>query len=175
MADPFIGEIRAVPYNFAPRGWADCDGQILSIAQNTALFSLLGTMYGGDGKSNFALPDFRDRVAVHHGQGNGLSEVLIGESGGTSTTSLGISQIAPHFHTILGDGGKATSNDPSGKLLAVPNVAGRLQTLYNPSADGILFPFAVSQTGQGLPHNNMQPYLGLRYIIALTGIFPQRS
>lgn len=173
--DPFLGEIRAVPYTFPPNGWADCNGQLLPIQQNTALFSLLGTFYGGDGKSTFALPDLRDRVAISQGQGPGLTEYLLGETDGVSNETLLVSQIPQHTHMTTSSSLTAGSADPTNAVYARPAIAARLQNLYHSSSGSEENPGAVSPNGGNQPHNNMQPYLGMRYVIALNGIFPARS
>lgn len=169
---PFLGEIDLVPYNFSPTGWADCNGQLLPISTNTALFSLLGTMYGGDGKSNFALPDLRDRVPVGTGQGPGLSESVQGEVGGEYQHTLTIAEMPAHTHFLKADTALGTSPRPADMFLArnaagIPSYRGGLNQAMSPSAIGV--------TGGSQPHNNLQPYLGLKYIIAIQGIFPARN
>jgi microcystin-dependent protein len=171
MADPFVAEIRIFPFNFAPTGWAFCDGQLLPISQNTALFSLLGATYGGDGKSTFALPDLQGRAPMHPGQGPGLSLRDLGESGGSEFATLLASELPTHSHALSGSSNPATTTDPMGALPAV--VSG---TLYG--SEGGLVPMApesVAPAGGSLPHNNMQPYLTLNFCIALQGVFPPRS
>jgi microcystin-dependent protein len=157
MADQFIGEIRLFAGNFAPTGWAFCNGQLLPLSQNTALFSLLLTAYGGDGLSTFALPDLRDRVPIHSGQGPGLSDRLLGSTGGNATISLKGKHVPTHTHPAASTPG--TTDDPTG---AVPARGG------NYAAVGPTFT-------DGEPHNNLPPYLGLTFIIALQGIYPARS
>jgi microcystin-dependent protein len=156
VSEPFLAEIRLFAGNFAPRGWAFCNGQLLSISQNTALFSLLGTTYGGDGRSTFALPDLRDQVPVGAGQGPGLSERVLGEVGGAATVTLLPAELPSHG--VPASSARATTNRAAD---AVPAAGGRY-------AAGP--PVAVTAT----PHNNRPPYLGLQYIIALQGVFPQR-
>ncbi len=171
MADPFLAEIRIMAFNFAPTGWASCDGQIMPLSQNTALFALLGTMYGGDGKSTFALPDLQGRAAMASGQGQGLSERYQGENIGTPTVTLLTSEIPFHTHTL------GASQDRSDELTSP---AGRMPPgggvdLYTASAaDNHMAPNATAVAGSSAPHNNMMPYLGLNFCIALQGIFPQR-
>jgi microcystin-dependent protein len=171
MADPFVAEIRIFPFNFAPKGWAFCDGQILPISQNTALFSLLGTTYGGDGKSTFALPDLQGRAAMHPGQGPGLSLHDLGETGGSETVTLLESEIPAHSHGL-----RASLDDAD---LAIPTPARSLAkasaNLYNNGApNSIMAGEALAPAGGDAPHNNMQPYLTLNYNIALQGVFPPR-
>jgi microcystin-dependent protein len=174
--DPFVAEIRLFPYNFAPQHWAVCDGQLLPISQNTALFSLLGTFYGGDGKSTFALPDLRGAVPLHVGAnqpGQGLSEYFLGQMGGTETVTLIESEIPLHTHQL-----RANVVDPADVSLVSPTSAFAPSTggaVYQQTANSSLGFQAVAPSGAGLPHNNMQPYLMMRYCIALQGVFPPRS
>ena len=172
--DPFVAEIRIFPFNFPPKGWAFCDGQILSLSQNTALFSLLGTTYGGDGKSNFALPDLQGNTPMHPGQGPGLSLHDLGEAGGTETVSLLQSEMPAHPHGLMAAPVSATKSVPTGNSIARTSGA----TPYLPPAGAALAPMsgdAVSLTGGGQPHNNMQPYLTLNFCIALQGVYPPRT
>jgi len=176
MADNFVGEIRVVPFNFAPKGWAFCAGQLMPISQNTALFSLLGTTYGGDGKSTFALPDLQGRVPVSAGQGAGLSLYDLGQQTGEETVTLLTTEIPAHNHSVQAAPTAARTNDPTQGFFAVPVVSGSTRKLYSSAAPDIaLAPDAVTNAGGSQPHNNLQPYLGLNYIIALQGIFPSRS
>jgi microcystin-dependent protein len=171
MADPFLAEIRIFPFNFPPKGWAWCDGQLLPLSQNTALFSLLGTTYGGDGKSNFALPDLQGRAPMHPGQGPGLSLHDLGETGGSDTVTLLESEIPAHTHTLQGDEDDATFKTPANMLLAAGN------SMYlgpNPTVNTSLAPEALTPAGGNAPHNNLQPYLTFYFCIALQGVFPQR-
>jgi len=179
--DPFVAEISIVAFNFAPKGYATCDGQILPLSQNTALFSLLGTTYGGNGQSNFALPDLQGRAPMHHEQGPGLSNRSLGEVGGTETVTLLTTEIPVHTHNLvpaINAGGPATSINPDNTM---PGVAQGTDLLYSATAGaGSLKPMTITNpntipTGGGQPHNNMQPYLSLNFIIALQGIFPPRS
>jgi len=172
--DPFVAEIRIFPFNFAPKGWAFCDGQILPISQNTALFSLLGTTYGGDGKSNFALPDMQGNAPMHPGQGPGLSLHDLGETGGSETVSLLESEIPSHSHTMGAQNVPlGTVQTPTGNVFSHP-ASGNLFNKVNPAvvnmADQTLAPAGGDQ-----PHNNMQPYLTLNFCIALQGVFPPRT
>lgn len=171
-SEPFIGQLALVPYNFAPRGWALCNGQLLSIAQNTALFSLLGTTYGGNGTTNFALPDLRGRVPVSSGQGPGLSSYLLGQTGGAETYTLTLNQMPAHSHILMADTSVGTSERPNGALPA-RNAAGVPQ--YGTQATGTMTSGALQSSGGGQPHDTMQPYVTLNWIIALQGIFPSRN
>lgn len=173
MAEPFVAEIRIYPFNFAPRGWAFCDGQLLPIPQNTALFSLLGTTYGGDGRNNFALPDLQGRAPMAPGQGPGLSLYDLGEQSGTETVSLLVSEMPAHTHVVSGTTDTAVTNEPSNAYLARP--LGRGSNLYSPVTAGAVPMQPTAVMGSGLPHNNMQPYLTLNFCIALQGVFPPRS
>jgi microcystin-dependent protein len=174
VADPFVAEIRIFPFNFAPKGWAWCDGQLLPLSQNTALFSLLGTTYGGNGKSNFALPDLQGRAPMHPGQGPGLSLHDLGETGGSETVTLLESEIPAHGHTLTGNPAPGNRTNPAGNSIA--RVAGA--TPYLPPAGAPLVSMsdqALPPTGGDQPHNNMQPYLTFYFCIALQGVFPPRS
>lgn len=176
MADQFVAEIRIFPFNFAPKGWAMCDGQLLPISQNTALFSLLGTMYGGDGKSTFALPDLQGMSPLHAGQGPGLSLYDIGQTGGSQTVTLLISEMPSHTHTVAGKTGAGNTADPSNMVWANP--AGRpVPNSFVNGNSGLvaMSPSALSVAGGSQPHNNMMPYLGLNFCIALQGIYPPRT
>ena len=174
MADPFVAEIRIVPFNFAPKGWAFCDGQILPLSQNTALFSLLGTTYGGDGKSTFALPNLQGASAMHPGQGQGLSLRDLGQIGGAQSVTLLVSEIPAHTHTANGLSVLSTTAAPSSQTALARSVNG---SAYAAGGGAVqqLAPEALPVAGGSLPHNNLQPYLTLNYIIALQGVFPPRS
>ncbi len=175
MSNPFVAEIRIFAFNFAPVGWAFCNGQLLPISQNTALFSLLGTTYGGDGKSTFALPNLQDRTPMHPGQGPGLSNHFLGESGGSAAVTLLDSQMPSHSHSVL------ANSSGSGQASPANNVWGTLPgrtppPMYQSSAPNVqMSPQALSVAGVNSPHNNRQPYLGLNFCIALQGVFPPRS
>jgi len=176
MADPFIAEIRIFPFNFAPRGWAWCDGQLLPLSQNTALFSLLGTTYGGNGQSNFALPDLQGRAPMHPEQGPGLSLHDLGETGGSETVSLLESEIPAHTHTMQASISAASNlNAPIGNLTARPFGGGQM---YKAPAGATLAPLsdsAAAPAGGDAPHNNLMPYLTLSFCIALQGVYPPRT
>jgi len=170
MADPFVAEIRIFPFNFAPKGWAFCDGQLLPLSQNTALFSLLGTTYGGNGKSNFALPDLQGRAPMHPGQGPGLSLHDLGETGGSETVSLLESEMPAHSHTLRAVEDDGAFFTPVGMFLAAGN------SMYvNANPNTTMAPQALSPAGGDQPHNNMQPYLTFNFNIALQGVFPPRG
>ena len=174
MSDPFVAEIRIFPFNFAPKGWAFCDGQILPLSQNTALFSLLGTTYGGDGKSNFALPNMQGNAPMHPGQGPGLSLHDLGETGGSETVTLLQSEMPAHSHTMMAATTPANSKVPAGNVLA-RSVGGNV---YMPAAGNPLVSMsdqALSPAGGNQPHNNLQPYLTFYFNIALQGVFPPRT
>lgn len=172
MADPFVAEVRIFPFNFAPKGWAWCDGQLLPLSQNTALFSLLGTTYGGNGKSNFALPDLQGRVAMHPGQGPGLSLHDLGETGGSETVTLLESEIPAHSHALRASALDATTRIVAGQQPAT----GTGVSLYGPQPPTVsLSPDALTPAGGDQPHNNLQPFLTFYFCIALQGVFPPRG
>jgi microcystin-dependent protein len=171
MADPFVAEIRIFGGNFAPIGWAFCDGQLMPISQNTALFSLLGTNYGGDGRTTFGLPDLRGRSPLHQGQGPGLTSRSLGEPAGVETVTLTQSQIPLHTHALAG-GAAAGATNPAANLLGKPASA----KIYGPATSTVpMSTAAIGPTGQNQAHDNRQPYLVLSFIIALQGIFPPRN
>jgi microcystin-dependent protein len=171
--DPFVAEIRIFPFNFAPKGWAFCDGQILPISQNTALFSLLGTTYGGDGKSNFALPNMQGNAPMHPGQGPGLSLHDLGETGGSDTVSLLESEMPAHSHGWMASNADSNSQSPVAQLFA--GGVGGISMYAAPASITQLAPSALTPAGGDQPHNNMMPCLTLTFCIALQGIFPPRS
>lgn len=171
MSDPFIAEIRIFAGNFAPRGWAFCDGQLLPIAQNTALFSLVGTVYGGDGRTTFGVPNLQDRVPMHPGRGPGLSSRRLGEGGGVRNVTLTPQQLPPHTHPMTASLQPADDDDPS----AAAVLARAEAPIYASTAGATLAPEASTSQGGGQAHNNLQPYLALHFIIALVGTFPSRS
>ena len=176
MSNPFVAEIRIFPFNFAPKGWAFCNGQLLPISQNTALFSLLGTTYGGDGKSNFALPNLQGSAPMHPGQGPGLSLHDLGESGGSDTVTLLQSELPSHSHGAQCDSGAGTQESPANGMWASAAGGRTPPPYYSDATPNIqMNPLALSVTGGNLPHNNMQPYLTLNFCIALQGVYPPRS
>jgi len=171
--DPFVAEIRIFPFNFAPKGWAWCDGQILPISQNTALFSLLGTTYGGDGKSTFALPDLQGSAPMHPGQGPGLSLHDLGETGGSDTVTLLESEIPSHSHTLQASNADGNDQSPVNELYA--GGVGGIAPYAAPGPLTQLAASALTPAGSSQPHNNLQPYLTLYFNIALQGVFPPRT
>jgi microcystin-dependent protein len=174
MATPLLGEIKMVPYNFAPKGWAFCNGQLLSISQNTALFSLLGTTYGGNGTTTFALPDFRGRVPTSAGQGPGLSNYTLGEQTGTESVTLTVAQLPAHNHTVNGVASGGNQASPAGGSPAIESTGTSLD--YSSAAPNSAMNAAmVSPTGSTQPHSNIQPLLCVNFVIALVGIFPSRN
>jgi microcystin-dependent protein len=173
VADPFVAEIRIFPFNFAPRGWAFCDGQLLPLSQNTALFSLLGTTYGGNGKSNFALPDLQGRAPLHQGQGPGLSLYDLGQTGGSDTVTLLESEIPNHNHALLAHVAPGDAATPEGFALARAIGATPYRAALGSATQ--LAGQALAPTGGDAPHNNLQPYLTFFFCIALQGVFPPRS
>lgn len=176
MSEPFVGEIRAVGYNFAPTGWALCNGQLLPISQNTALFSLLGTMYGGNGTSNFALPNLQGCSPTHFGQGPGLSPYVQGETGGESAVTLLQTEMPQHSHTVGVVDAPGSQNTPANAHLGKARFGKAFDLQYRPASDGaVMHPSALTPSGGGQPHNNMPPYLVLNFIIALQGVFPARQ
>ena len=165
MGTPFLSEIKIVSFNFAPKGWALCNGQLLPINQNQALFSLLGTTYGGDGRVNFALPNLQGRIPNHMGSG-----FTLGEQGGETAHTLNISELPAHTHTPLGN-----STNPASSSSAAGNLWGFVPNDYTPSSNSAMNPAGVTPTGGSQPHENMSPYLVLNFIIALQGIFPSQN
>ena len=174
MADPFVAEIRIFAFNFAPRGWATCDGQLLPISQNTALFSLLGTYYGGNGKSTFALPDLQGRAAMHTGQGPGLSQHFIGETGGSEVVTLLQSELPNHNHPLNGTSEDGTQGSLTQGIALARSVGGTLYQSTTNADLAVMNPAALTVAGGSLPHNNMMPYLTMTFCIALQGVFPPR-
>jgi microcystin-dependent protein len=174
MSDTFLAEIRIFAGNFAPVGWALCNGQLMAISQNTALFSLLGTTFGGDGKTTFGLPDLRGAVPIQAGQGPGLSLYQLGQAGGAGAVALTSSQVASHNHTFnCGSGGRGNTNAVQGN---VNTDAPFQKNIYATATDGtVMSPTMIAPTAPSQPHNNMQPYVALTFIIALQGIYPPRS
>lgn len=174
--EPYIGEIKMFGGNFAPRGWALCNGQLLSIAQNTALFSILGVTYGGNGQTTFALPNLMGRVPMHWGQGAGLTNRVLGETAGTETVTLLNSQMPAHNHLISASSVGGNASTPQGNYDAVyVNEAGDPVNIYGTTPNTTMNVAAVSASGGSQPHANMQPYQCVSFIIALEGIFPPRD
>jgi microcystin-dependent protein len=174
MANAYVGEIRIFAGNFAPLGWALCDGRVVSIAENSELFALLGTIYGGDGVRTFALPDLRGRALIHQVQGAGLSLYQPGESGGAESVAVTSAQLPRHGHAMSGSSAAGSSPNP-GQTLAMGTTASG-EPIYAPGPGTVdLAPQAITNTGGGQAHENRQPYLAVSYIIALNGIFPPRS
>lgn len=173
MSEPFVGEIRLFAGNFAPRGWALCDGQLLAVSQNDALFSLLGTIYGGDGRTTFGLPDLRGRIPVHAGSGPGLSPRRLGAKAGAENVTLTVNQLPPHQHTVGASDNSGSHSQPSGVMAKDLNST----TLYAENLSGIttdLHPNRVGHAGGSQSHSNLMPFLCINFIIALFGIYPSR-
>jgi microcystin-dependent protein len=171
MSEPFVGEIRMFAGNFAPRGWAFCDGQLLAVSQNDALFSLLGTIYGGDGRTTFGLPDLRGRIPIHAGHGPGLSERRLGAKGGAEKVTLTVNQLPSHTHPIKASADTALDIPPQGKVLAESSVA----SMYaNEAPIESLSANAITAVGGSRSHTNLMPFLCIHFIIALVGIYPSR-
>jgi len=177
MAEAFLGEIRMVGFTYAPRGWAFCNGQLLPISQNNALFALLGTTYGGDGQYTFGLPDFRGRVPIHPGQSPGTSNRQLGEQGGVENVTLLAQQMPFHSHNVNVSTTEANASSPQGNFNAVSTDPNSLNVVnsYSGSANGNLNPSAISPSGGNQPHENVQPFTCVNFIIALEGIFPSRN
>jgi microcystin-dependent protein len=175
MANPFVAEIRIVPFNFAPKGWAFCDGQLLSIAQNTALFSLLGTTYGGDGRTNFALPNLQGCAPMHPNQGPGLTLHNLGETGGSDNVTLDLTSMSAHGHPFTAAPGSTATSDaqPAPNVSLGPSVGGNIYDAA-PAVPVALDPTCLAPTGGSQPHNNLQPYLALHFVIAMQGVYPPR-
>jgi len=171
MSDPFVAEIRIFPFNFAPKNWAFCDGQTISISQNIALFSLLGTTYGGNGSSTFALPNMQGRAPMFPGQGPGLSSRDLGQSGGQESVTLNTNEMPSHTHTMTAATSAAVAEAPAGAALAE---SASLNISSKTGAQKTMASDAIASTGGSLPHNNMQPYLVMNFCIALMGIYPAR-
>lgn len=172
MSDQFVGEIRIFATDFAPTGWAQCNGQLMPIRQNTALFSLVGTYYGGDGANTFALPDLQGRAPLQQGEAPGRWPHGLGEAGGSYNTTLLVSEMPAHSHQLMHSGGAANASTPSVDTAFARTTAAQV---YAPGDSGVpASPQALAAAGGSTPHNNMQPYLTLNFCIALQGIFPQR-
>ena len=180
--EPMIGEVRIFAGNFAPRSWALCHGQLLPISQNQALFSILGTTYGGDGRTTFALPDLRGRVAVSQGNGPGLSDYRLGQRGGVETVTLNTTQIPSHTHIMTGGVSVSVNTEGATTNEGAGNTLGAGSIIFNANApeageniNGVTSTLAAGNTGGNQSHENRQPYLAVNYIIALQGVFPSRS
>lgn len=170
--DPFIGQILIVSFNFAPKGWAMCNGQLLPINQNQALFSLLGTTFGGDGRQTFALPDLRGRVPIHQGSLSGGSDYGLGEIGGEETVTLTINQMPAHTHGLMAYGGGGTTANPTGAAWAAQS---RLNVFSSAVPSGAMGAGSIATAGGSQPHENRSPYLVVNYVIALEGIYPSQN
>lgn len=174
MLEPFIGAICMFGFNFAPKGWATCDGQIMQISQNTALFSLLGTTFGGNGMQTFGLPDLRGRVPIHQGQGPGLSAYTMGQAAGTETVTLTVNQMPMHNHLVNANSAAGDTGAPAGAIFANSGVTDK-EYLASGLPNESMSPNIVAQNGGSQSHNNMQPFLTVNFCIALVGIFPSRN
>lgn len=174
MSAPFVAEIRVFPFNFAPKGWAFCDGQLLPLSQNTALFSLLGTTYGGDGKSTFALPNVQGMCTLSSGQGAGLSQYFLGETSGVETVTLLQSEMPIHNHNLMADTTPATTGLPSATSSMARSAGGSAYKASPFTPTVTMASQALAPTGLGQPHNNLMPYLTLNFCIAMQGIYPPR-
>jgi microcystin-dependent protein len=169
MSQPFIGALMLVPYNFAPRGFMDCDGRSLPISQNDALFTLLGTTFGGDGQTTFNLPDLRSRLPIGAGQGPNLSSYVLGQPGGTETVTLTTATMGTHSHPFFGDAEAGDSSKLNGNMLA------QGQTIYKTIAPNVALASGTNIAGGNQPHDNIQPFTTLRWVIAVEGLFPQQN
>jgi len=173
MSEPFVGEIRMFAGNFAPRGWAFCDGQLLAVSQNDALFSLLGTIYGGDGRTTFGLPDMRGRIPVHAGTGPGLNTIRLGAKAGAEDVTLTVNQLPSHKHNVSANSAAATSSDPTGNVTA--NTAPTNVYSSSLATPQTMNSAAITATGGSRSHSNLMPSLCVHFIMALVGIYPSRS
>ena len=172
MSEPYVGEIRMFAGSYAPRGWAMCDGQLLQVSQNDALFSLLGTIYGGDGRTTFALPDLRGRLPIHAGQGPGLSNRRLGSRAGAESVTLNVNELPSHSHPMKADENLASSPNPAGNVLAQTTT---LDLYLETTPDTPLANSSITSTGGGRSHTNLMPFLCVSFIIALFGIYPSRQ
>jgi microcystin-dependent protein len=173
MSSPYVAEIRLFGFTFAPNGWAFCNGQLLSISNFQALFTLLGTTYGGDGQSTFALPDLRGRVPIHQGQGSGLSTRVIGQLGGVENVTLTVNQMPSHNHLVNATSDAATVNGPGTRYLG--HVAAGAPPIYATTSSNTMDPSMISIAGANQPHTNLQPYLAVSFCISLFGIYPSQN
>ncbi|HUB13357.1 MAG TPA: tail fiber protein [Acetobacteraceae bacterium] len=177
MSDPYLSQVELFPFNFAPRGWAQCNGQLLPINQNQALFAVIGTFFGGNGVNNFALPDLRSRAVVGIGQGSGLSNYVIGQAAGTENVSLSSQTTASHTHSVMANPGTTGgTNTPGSSVVLSTGITstGTTVPIYSSTAPSVTMG-QVGQAGTGVPHNNIGPYVGLNYCIALQGVFPTQN
>ncbi|VAX26459.1 Microcystin dependent protein [hydrothermal vent metagenome] len=172
MSEPFVGEMRMFAGNFAPRSWAFCDGQLLAVSQNDALFSLLGTIYGGDGRTTFGLPDLRGRLPMHAGAGPGLSSRRLGAKSGSEKVTVTVNDLASHGHALQGSTANGSDTNPSGNVLAGSTV---IEPYYNGSPTTEMAGASVSTAGGSQSHTNLMPFLCIHFIIALFGIYPSRQ
>lgn len=175
MSEPFLGEIRMFGFQFAPEGWAMCNGQTLSISQNTALFSLLGTMYGGNGTTTFQLPNLQSRVPIHQGQGPGLSSYVMGQSSGAETVTLTSSEIPSHNHLLNCNTAGGNAASPQNSYPAVESTGTSLDYNTAATSGATMNAGAIALTGGGEAHTNIQPYLCVNFCIAMEGVFPSRN
>jgi microcystin-dependent protein len=175
MAEPFLGQIMIFAGNFAPRGWALCNGQLLAISQNTALFSILGTYYGGNGTTTFALPNLQGRVPIHSGNGTGLSPYVVGQNGGTETVTLLTTQMPSHTHLANVDGAASGKPTPSGNFLGTVGGTSQDKVYSSGPSNATMNATAIGAAGGSQPHANIEPYLALTFCIATQGIFPSRN
>ena len=177
MADQFLGEIRITPYNFAPLGWAFCNGQLLQISQNTALFSLFGTTYGGNGQTTFGLPNLQNSAPIQQGQGPGLSSYDLGQTGGESAVTLTQAELPTHVHAVACDPAGGTQQGAAGGVWAASGAGRASPPYYSVDATKLtpMSPAAIAPTGGSQPHNNRSPHLGLNFIVAIQGIYPSRG
>lgn len=177
MSEPFLAEVRLFGFNFPPRGWAQCDGSILPISQNQSLYSLIGTVYGGDGRTTFGLPDLRGRTPLHEGQGTGLTQRNLGSDGGEERHTLTLEEIPAHSHVFEGNRNQASQNEPGGSTLAAKKRRAYARYAGAPDAGSAVDMHAqtVSSVGNGTAHENMQPFLAVNFCIAMQGLFPSRN
>jgi microcystin-dependent protein len=171
--NPYLGEIRIFAFNFAPKGWAMCNGQLLAIQSNAALFSIIGTFYGGNGTSTFALPNLQSRVPIHQGQGQGLSPYNVGQIGGTESENLTVAQMPQHNHSLNATPANANNNRANGGTLASSTNSTNIYSNTNPSE--AMNGASIGIAGSSQPHNNIQPYLAVNFCIAISGIYPPRN
>jgi microcystin-dependent protein len=171
MSEPFVGEIRMFAGNFAPRGWAFCDGQLLAVSQNDALFSLFGTIYGGDGRTTFGLPEMRGRIPIHQGAGPGLSNRQLGSKSGSERATVSANAIGAHSHSFTASNAAAGDGSPVGKTMATPSGS----NIYGTGATSAMSASTITVTGEGQPHTNLMPSLCVNFIVALFGIYPSRQ